>query len=233
MVIAVGSPARRQRSWPAPAVGDQARKRLYGAIRAACGRLGIDDDERKDLIHDRFGVRSMTDMSVGQLGALLDHLNKGWKGPMAHRAHLGKIKALWWSLYWLGEIDNPDQRALSAFVKRQTGISSLRFVDHGSAPSVIEALKQWLARAGVEWPTLTDTRQIELANPGFNAGLHDRHRVLQAILNRLADATALTALGYATNRWSWSAHELDAAIAHGGRLLHRSRKAVASPVDAA
>ena len=51
-----------------------------------------------------------------------------------------------------------DDRALVAFVKRQTGIDHVRFVRHGAdAMKAIEALKGWLERAGgVDWKSHED-----------------------------------------------------------------------------
>ena len=118
-----------------------ARTRKMRAVLAACRRLGLDDTARKEVQLDVVGVGSMSQMTEAQLGKLLDHVNRDYKGKNPNRPHIAKIKALWWSLYWLGAVEEPSDKALSAFVKRQTGIAALRFLDHTKAPSVIEALK--------------------------------------------------------------------------------------------
>lgn len=210
-------PARASGSQPSPA--DNSRKRLMIAIRAACRRLGIDDDDRKALQLERTGKHSMSDMSVAELGALLTHLNVNWKTP--DRPVTGKVRALWWSLYWLGAIDRPDDEALGAFVKRQTGIAALRFLDHRQAPAVIEALKSWLAREGIHW----------LADPD-PTGMADRHAVLTAIGHRLREAgdltqdsiypLALARVGRQNyERMAMTAPEVDACIRHFGKQLRR------------
>ena len=130
------------------------RHKLIGAIRAAAKRKGLDDDTRRDVIEQVTGKRSCADCDAGELGRVLDMLNKGWRGPAGHRAHLGKARALWWALYWLGEVDcelGAVEKALDTFVQRQTGIATLAFLDHRKAPAVIEALKSWCERAGVDW----------------------------------------------------------------------------------
>src|SRR3546814_5673177 len=110
---------------------------------------------------------------------------------MGHRAHVGKIRALWWSLYWLGAIEDPKDRPLDAFVKRQTGMSSLRFLDHRKAASVIEALKSWAAREGVRWPTAERLEDLRQTNRGIDSGCLDRHAVLAAIADKLRDQRVL------------------------------------------
>lgn len=217
---------------PAKSPADYGRVRMMTAVRAACKRQGIDDDMRKEVQTALTGVASMSDMSMAQLGQLLDHLNKGWKGPMGHRAHVGKIKALWWSLYWLGAIDEPGDRAISAFVERQTGVSSLTFLDHRKAFAVIEALKGWLVRVGVEWPESETVARIAQAVPAYTDQLADRHAILAALDAALRKGDELrthyalylqTALGLSANHHFWTAAELDTGIRLMGRKLRRMK----------
>ncbi|WJY24644.1 regulatory protein GemA [Alteriqipengyuania flavescens] len=184
------------------------------AVLAACRRLGIDGDARKDLQLEVIGVASMAHMSDGQLGRLLDHLNRDWKRGNQDRPHIGKIKALWWSLYWLGAVGDPGDRAISAFVQRQTGISALRFLDHTRAHSVIEALKDWLAREGVVWP--------ESLRGGD--GRAERFAVIDAIAGRFSDPAVTfqatrRGLGLPDARALWSERELDDLIRQLGKQL--------------
>lgn len=206
------------------------RTRLIIAIRAACKRQAIDDDMRKSIQGDLVGKASMSDMSIGELGRLLDHFNKGWKGPMGHRAHIGKIKALWRSLYWLGAINEPDDRAISAFVERQTGVSALKFLDHRKAAKVIEALKGWLERVGVSWPDPDQVADLAERSPVYSDQHADRHAILGAIGAKLQAAGALrhhylayleNALNLCANHHVWSTAELDAGIRLLGRKLRR------------
>lgn len=206
------------------------RGKLMGAVRAACGRKQISDDDRKAIQLEVTGVPSMADMDISALGKLLDHLNKDWKGPMGHRAYVGKAKALWWTLYWLGAVNEPGDAQLDAFVKRQTGKSYLRFLGHKEAFSVIEALKAWAARADVVWPTDQILAERRQATPGVEMAQLERHAVLQAISDRLRRLGALscsyatyceTALKLASDRFTWSTVELDACIRLLGKRLRR------------
>lgn len=203
---------------------EQSRTDMIRAVRAACRRLGIDDDTRKAIQVQHTGKASMADMTPADLSRLLDHFNRDRKAPMGHRAHVGKIKALWWTLYWLGEIDTPDEQAISAFVERQTGVSALRFLDHRKAASVIEALKLWCRRAGVKWPDPETVSLIKAICPGFTEAQAERHAVLKVLGQRLTARKELlngyipyltTALGLTNDHWCWSSTELD----HGIRLL--------------
>lgn len=187
------------------------RRKLMGAVRAACKRLGLDDDARRDVQLGLVGKASMADMSFAELGQLLDRLNRDWKGPSGHRAHIGKVRALWWSLYWLGAVEEPKDSAIDAFVRRQTGVSALRFLDHRSAPAVIEALKSWAEREGVEWATKPDD-------------LADRRAVVSALALKLgAHATGqlLVDAGLGAPNSDWSHHQWDAAIKVLGKRLRR------------
>lgn len=206
------------------------RTRLYRAVHAACRANGMDDDDRKALQSELFGKPSLSDMTTGEIARLLDYLNRNRKAPAGHRAHIGKVRALWWSLYWLGEVEQTDDRAIGAFVKRQTGVAALRFLDHRHAPAVIEALKAWLQRVGVEWPTGEETARIQVRWPAFTATQHERCAVIHALRGRIdrhggGSAERIAAWvegqGYDRDRSYYDLHvaELDGLIRHLGGIL--------------
>lgn len=206
------------------------RTRLYRAVHAACRANGMDDDDRKALQSELFGTPSLSDMTTGQIARLLDHLNRHRKAPAGHRPHIGKVRALWWSLYWLGEVEQPDDRAINAFVKRQTGVSALRFLDHRNAPAVIEAMKAWLERIGVEWPSSEDTARIQVRWTAFTATQHERCAVIHALRARIDHhgggslariAAWMEGQGYDRERSYYDLHvsELDGLIRHLGGIL--------------
>jgi hypothetical protein len=205
------------------------RTSMVKAVRAACRRLRMDDDDRHALQREVTGKRSMSDMTLAELGKLLDRLNRDWKGPMGHRAHVGKIRALWWSLYWLGAVDRPDDEALGAFVARQTGKARLQFLGSKEAFRVIEALKAMAARAGVRWATEERLAALAPAHPHLTLALLDRHAVAAAIGDKLGDARLIkdwawwceAALGLGRERYAWSEKELDACIRALGKRLRR------------
>lgn len=220
---------RKRTQPPSP---QSSRTKLVRAIRAAARRKGMDDDDRRAAQASVIGKHSLSDMGVAELARFLDHLNKGWSGtPVKNeRAHLGKMRALWWSLYWLGAIDRPDDEALTLFVKRQTGIEHLRFLDHLKAPSVIEALKSWLLREGVMWWAQSD---IDSMPQPFTSAHADRYAVIICIAERLERHGVLSADRFweqadrhigrvGASRWSMTTVELDAVIREFGKRLRRN-----------
>ena len=92
------------------------RARLMRACHAACRKLGLDDDARHDVQIDVTGIASMRDMDAGELGRLLNHLNRrhlaghagagpgaggadgGRRHATAPRADLRLVHALWGEL---------------------------------------------------------------------------------------------------------------------------------------
>lgn len=218
-MTAASRPSRTRR-----APGSDPRTHKIRAIMAACNRLGLDEDARRDRIEQVSGQRSLSRLSDGQLGKLLDAFNGGWKAGRTDRPHLGKIKALWWSLYWLGEIDEPGDAALDSFVNRQTGLAALRFVDHRHSASVIEGLKAWAARVGVHWPCPADIRAMELTIPDYSPAHGERVAVIERLAELCADRAMLfpielarLEIGSRANLHHWSVREMDDAIRFLGR----------------
>jgi phage gp16-like protein len=131
-----------------------------GAIHAALRARDIDKEDARERFERITGKSSLKAMSEAQRHKVLDDLNsdgrkaasKGsrtaLKGPYAK-----KLQALWIAGWNLGLVRNRDDKALLAFVKRQTGLEHTQFLhDAANAAKVIEALKSWLAReGGVDW----------------------------------------------------------------------------------
>lgn len=200
----------------------ESRQKLIVAVRAASRRLRISEEDRKAIQLRVTGKESLADMELPEIGRVLDELNRDWKGPMGHRGHVGKIRALWWTLYWLGATGDPGDAPLDAFVERQTGIAALRFLDYRKASSVIEALKSWAAREGVKWPAGKDATADD-----------DRRAVIRAIWSKLAQTGKVTLTGWPEYLSSalqisgrpfleWQSRELDASIRLLGKKLRRA-----------
>jgi len=195
------------------------RGRRIKAIRAACRRLGIADDDRRAIQVELTGLASMADMDGAQLDRVLNHFNRDGRGR-GEPGHAGKVRALWWTLYWLGTVDRPDDRAIDAFIKRQTRVDALRFLGHRQAHSVIDALKAWAGREGVDWPAKPDP-------------LGDRRAVATAIWRQLVQIAPIgnvrmvdfvaAGTGCATDPASWSARTWDDAIRFLGKRLRREQ----------
>lgn len=213
----LGRARQPRREAPIAASAAPDRTKLIRGIHAACRKLGLDDDGRRDVQVGATGKASLTAMDTSELASVLAKLNRDSR-PAADRPHAGKIKALWWSLYWLGAVDQSDARAIDAFVRRQTGVSALRFLDHRQAHSVVDALKAWAAREGVDWPK----------DPGK---IGDSRAVADAIWAKLADVPAsgmiaflAPLLGVAPEHVGrWAGYEWDAGIRLLGKRLRRER----------
>ena len=140
------------------------RRRLLAQVHMAKKDLGLSDEAYRDLLESVTGKRSAADCSNDELRAVIEEFRaKGWKprrrprpgqpiirGPAAPL--VAKMRALWASLYQLGEVEDRSDKALLSFVKRQGGPDSLRWITPGDANKVIEALKDWCKRAGFEVP---------------------------------------------------------------------------------
>lgn len=159
----------------------RAHARQIAAIHADAKRLGMDDASRRDLMEAISGKRSAADLSALEAEAVIRRMKSLGGRPMSAVA-AGKyapiLRALWLSAYHLGAVRQRDDRALHAFVRRQTHIDHTRFLtDWTQANQTIIAIKAMCARAGVEWPA------------GRNADVAAQKRaVVFAIIRRLAAA---------------------------------------------
>ena len=132
------------------------------SIHVGFAQLGIADDDKRALYARVTGKDSLRAMTPAQHSAVLDELRRLGFKPMAARPtggrkftgrYAGKLQALWIAAWNLGLVADRDDKALEAFIKRQTGLSSERFLRYAKdAAKVVEALKSWMTReAGIDW----------------------------------------------------------------------------------
>ncbi|MGO8323701.1 gp16 family protein [Rhizobium ruizarguesonis] len=134
------------------------------AIHVAKKQLGLDDDTYRAKLARITGKSSAKEMTEAErLQVLTVFRNEGFApAPAARRAdgrqkltgkYAKKLQALWIGAWNLGIVRDRDDKALIAFVKRQTGIDHTRFVVFpDDANRAIEALKKWMSRVGgVDW----------------------------------------------------------------------------------
>ncbi len=177
------------------------RRALYGKTEIAKKELGLDNDTFRDLLGQRYGKRSRTEMSEAELVDLVEHFkgqgftpqkaNKKAKTgrALAQGGEQRKMRALWLSLWHLGAIPDPSEEALAGFARRvtggkETGIAALQWLHGEAASKVIEALKERAVRdGGVSWAPYKDAS-------GRVLGFNDRTRVIEAQRRKLR------ALGY-------------------------------------
>lgn len=196
------------------------RQAELGKIHIAKKQLGLDEDTYRGLIHHVTGKRSAGDLDSTERRAVLDEMaRRGFKPqprdhgrgrrnrPRAAAQHpqAAKARALWLSLYHLGEVRDPAEAAMDSFIARQCGISTAAWMkDPNDARTVIEALKSWCERAGVDFAAWADTRNGE------------RLAVISAQYRRLN--LPWSAAGALRGR---SAGELDTVIRAAGERIRR------------
>lgn len=150
-----------------------ARRALLARVHIAKKEMGLSDELYRDCVEAVVdGRRSASQLSDHQLGQLLDHFkSRGWtpvpakakrktagKGSRyrtpSKRPMVRKVYALWKILYDNGKVTakRPD-----GFVKRVTktydrpdGIANAEWLEDGEAWTVVESLKKWIIREGLE-----------------------------------------------------------------------------------
>lgn len=159
-------------------------------IHVARKQLGMDEEAYRDMLGRTVGQRTSKGLSEAQCGKVLEEMTRLGFRPAVKRSSDGrrkalegkfakKLQALWIAGWNLGIVRNRDDKALLAFVKRQTGLDHTRFLHHAEdGARAIEALKRWLARdGGVDWTQ----RRHEAAyreTSGFKIALAQHQRLL-------------------------------------------------------
>lgn len=197
---------------------DRYRNSLLAKTAIAVKQLGIDDDTFRDLLESKFGKRSRTKLGNDQLVELIAHFKeRGFKPqskkkgppragrlPLAEGDEAGKARALWLDLYHLGIISDPSEKALAAFVKKQTKVDALRFVRDWFP--VIEALKKWATRVcDVDWSGY----QVAEGGGNFRTEYKPKIRVIEAQWRQLTKLGAIRIAGpYSCDAWVRSALDI-------------------------
>lgn len=140
---------------------------LQTLVHLACRELGIDADARHAIQLKVTGKESLCAMSEAELARMVDHFkalgfaptsrttNSGQR-PAATRPDVRFAHVLWRLLADAGEVKVRGAKGLNAFIRQRFGgawgsvpidIDAMR--DARQIAAVIEALKDWCARAGV------------------------------------------------------------------------------------
>ena len=131
---------------------------LVKLIHIARNDLQMDEDTYRQMLQGLTGKASTKEMDTTQLNRVLESMKKkGFRIKPAGKARSGlplddhpqskKIRALWLEMAASGIVRDSSEQALSLWVKRETGISALRWLNNEQASSVIEKLKKWQRRA--------------------------------------------------------------------------------------
>lgn len=195
---------------------------MISTIHVLKAKAKFDDDTYRDFLARRAnGKRSAKELTTSEAGRVIEDLRStvgeaeiGGAVAGLDSAIGGKLRALWIAGYNLGIVRERTDRAMLAFLQRQTGVSHTRFLkDAQHASSAIEALKAWLERgAGVDWPSGGDL-----------AGLTEDERVIaskRAILTaqwkKLIAIGAVKAIGQAVD-------PMDDLQFYAGKVVRQNR----------
>lgn len=134
----------------------QLRRTELKLIHAGARKLALTDDSYRGFLRQLTGKESSGEMTgaerrrvvnrLRELGALEDR--QDYKASFGG-GQAGMARGLWAELRQLGVLDDASDKALDAFVRRQTAgaVTAARFLlDPKKAQPVIQALKGWVAR---------------------------------------------------------------------------------------
>ncbi|WP_068412596.1 regulatory protein GemA [Labrenzia sp. OB1] len=111
----------------------------------------LDDDTYRDILERETGKRSSKGMNqVEQLKVItaLQAIAPRQVGQTVAGSFAKKLQALWIAGYNLGVVDDRSDKAMVAFLRRQTGLDHHRFLqDPADANKAIDALKLWIRRS--------------------------------------------------------------------------------------
>lgn len=199
-------------------------------VQIARKELGLTEDDYRSILARHTGKTSSADCSDVELGRVLDEFKaKGWTPSLVVRGRrpsgtsrpdaarsipnrpadhpaAKKARALWLSLWNLGEIHDPSEAALEAFARRQLKVERLQWADQGQTYKLIEALKAMAERAG--W-----SQDVSGLRPGTDPVV-----VLKAGLIR-AQTHRLGRMRQAAMYLDWDEEELDDLIRRQGEEI--------------
>lgn len=139
------------------------RTRDFKTIHGLARLLGLNDEAYRDMLFDRYKVRSSKDLSPGQRVALVKSLREqvhanvkkfneltGRARHKASPAQLRAIEAMWAQV---SRADTPEARrsALNAFCKRLTGVNVITWICKDDAKILIKAIHAMGAQSPEEF----------------------------------------------------------------------------------
>lgn len=136
-------------------------------VHVARRELSLTEESYRDILARITGKRTAADLDLEGLGKVIAEFQRlGWH-PRTRTGHSAggagsrlmaadalsrKIRALWLSLWQLGELEDPSEEALAQFVKRTVEVEALQWLDPRQADQVIKALRGWCERVGFKQP---------------------------------------------------------------------------------
>ncbi|ECH9341110.1 regulatory protein GemA [Salmonella enterica subsp. diarizonae] len=133
------------------------RVKLIQLIHIAKSQMGMDADTYRQMLLSVTGKTSTSDMNPGQLNKVLAAMKaKGFVVKPSSKARTTrqladfpqakKLRALWLEMYAQGFVRDSSEEALRRWVKRETGVDGLQWLESDKASEAIEKLKKWQER---------------------------------------------------------------------------------------
>lgn len=188
------------------------------------------DAEYRAHLKDVYGVTSCKQLTFTQAAGLIAELSRmapktavRAKAASAVRVsgqYARALQALWIAAWNLGVVEKRDDRALLAFVERQTGLSHTRFLhDAADAAKAIEGLKGWIARAAdLTWPTSRSAIDRK------RAVIEAQVAIMRKRLPNFSAATFGALQGYGSKIDAYDEPTLDRLSADIGRMIRRAKE---------
>lgn len=133
---------------------------LIKLIHVAKTKLGLEDDVYRDILESTTGKTSSKLLTPAQLEAVLDRLkqlgfeveskDKAGVKNLASDAQSKLIRHLWLQLHEAGQVKNGSELALAKFVENRVKVSTLQFLSSKNADMIINHLREWCKRCGIE-----------------------------------------------------------------------------------
>ena len=133
---------------------------LIKLIHVAKTKLGLDDEVYRDILESTTGKTSSKLLTPAQLEAVFDRLkqlgfevvskDKTGVKNLASDSQSKLIRHLWLQLHEAGQVKNGSEKALAKFIENRVKVSALQFLSSESADMVINHLRQWCKRCGIE-----------------------------------------------------------------------------------
>lgn len=120
-------------------------------------RSGLDDLAYRDILRTVGKSESLAAMTIPNMELVLAHMkSKGFvvrpragDRPQTINPDTSKVRALWLFLHVLGEVRDPSEKALAAYVKRIGKVDDLRWAHGRVVDTLIETLKKWAMRGAL------------------------------------------------------------------------------------
>lgn len=131
-----------------------ARQRELAQIHIAAKAMALDETTYRALLRRVSGKESAGELDASERSRVIAEFQRlGWRPPRRSKltGAARKIRALWLVLHKGGAVQDPSERAMNAWVKRQTGRADVRWLDVVLTQRCIEQLKRWCDRLGIDY----------------------------------------------------------------------------------